>query len=317
VIASTSSSRYTEKNIWIDEKTSNSYNVQVEVPVDRMNSIGELGEIPLLQNADRPVLRDVATITPDTAYGEDDDLGALPFLSVTANLNNKDLGTASKDVQKAITSLGTIPRGLTIELIGMSQTMTETLSSLEGGLMVAIIVIFLMLSANFQSFRVSAIVLATVPAVILGSLSLLLLTGSTLNLQSYMGVIMSVGVSISNAVLMITNAEHLRLEHNGDALSAAREAASIRMRPILMTAMAMVVGMLPMASGLGEAGDQTSPLGRAVVGGLAASTVAVLFILPLVFAWGQGKAGVKSVSLEANDEASKQYISSSNEHHEQ
>jgi multidrug efflux pump subunit AcrB len=170
VIASTSSSRYTEKNIWIDEKTSNSYNVQVEVPVDRMNSIGELGEIPLLQNADRPVLRDVATITPDTAYGEDDDLGALPFLSVTANLNNKDLGTASKDVQKAITSLGTIPRGLTIELIGMSQTMTETLSSLEGGLMVAIIVIFLMLSANFQSFRVSAIVLATVPAVILGSL---------------------------------------------------------------------------------------------------------------------------------------------------
>jgi multidrug efflux pump subunit AcrB len=282
-----------------------------------MNSIGELGEIPLLKNADRPVLRDVATITPDTAYGENDNLGALPVLSVTANLNNKDLGTASKDVQQAIASLGAIPRGLTIELIGMSQTMTDTLSSLKSGLMVAIVVIFLMLSANFQSFRVSAIVLATVPAVILGSLLLLFLTGSTLNLQSYMGIIMSVGVSISNAVLMITNAEHLRNEHNGDALSAAREAASIRMRPILMTAMAMVVGMLPMASGLGEAGDQTSPLGRAVVGGLVASTFAVLFILPLVFAWGQGKAGVKSVSLEANDEASKQYLSTLNEHNEQ
>jgi multidrug efflux pump subunit AcrB len=173
-----------------------------------------------------------------------------------------------------------------------------------------------MLAANFQSFRVSGIVLATVPAVLLGSLTLLLLTGSTLNLQSYMGIIMSVGVSISNAVLMITNAEHLRLEHNGDALSAAREAASIRMRPILMTAMAMVVGMLPMASGLGEAGDQTSPLGRAVVGGLVASTFAVLFMLPLVFAWGQGKAGVRSVSLEANDEASKLYLSSLNEHNE-
>ena len=317
VIASTSSSRYTEKNIWIDEKTSNSYNVQVEVPVGQMNSIGELGEIPLLKNADRPILRDVATITPDTAYGENDDLGALPVLSVTANLNNKDLGNASKDVQHAIASLGAIPRGLTIELIGMSQTMTDTLSSLESGLMVAIVVIFLMLSANFQSFRVSAIVLATVPAVILGSLSLLLLTGSTLNLQSYMGIIMSVGVSISNAVLMITNAEHLRNENNGDALSAAREAASVRMRPILMTAMAMVVGMLPMASGLGEAGDQTSPLGRAVIGGLVASTFAVLFFLPLVFAWGQGKAGVRSVSLEANDEESKQYISALNEHHEQ
>jgi len=316
VVTSTSSSRYTEKNIWIDEKTSNSYNVQVEVPVEQMNSIGELGEIPLKKNAVRPVLRDVAAITPDTAYGEDDDLGVLPVLSVTANLNNKDLGTAAKDVQLAIASVGTIPRGLTIELIGLSQTMTDTLSSLKSGLGVAIVVIFLMLAANFQSFRVSAIVLATVPAVILGSLLLLFLTGSTLNLQSYMGIIMSVGVSVSNAVLMITNAEHLRLEHHGDALSGAKEAASIRMRPILMTAMAMVAGMLPMASGLGEAGDQTSPLGRAVVGGLAASTIAVLFILPLVFAWGQGKAGVKSVSLEADDEESKQYLSALNEHHE-
>jgi multidrug efflux pump subunit AcrB len=317
IVASTSSSRYTEKNIWIDERTSNSYNVQVEVPENQMNSIGEIGEIPLLSNADRPVLRDVAKITPETAYGENDNLGAMPVLSVTANLNNKDLGAASRDVQQAIASLGEIPRGLTVELIGMSQTMTDTLSSLKSGLMVAIVVIFLMLAANFQSFRVSAIVLATVPAVILGSLTLLLVTGSTLNLQSYMGIIMSVGVSISNAVLMITNAEHLRLQHNGDAFFAARQAASVRLRPILMTALAMVAGMLPMASGLGEAGDQTSPLGRAVVGGLIASTVAVLFILPLVFAWGQGKAGVKSVSLEANDEVSKQYYESQNEHNEQ
>src|SRR3982074_3193187 len=111
---------------------------------------------------------------------------------------------------------------------------------------------------------------------------------------------------------MITNAENLRKEHNGDALSSAREAASIRLRPILMTAMAMVVGMLPMASGLGEAGDQTSPLGRAVVGGLVASTFAVLFILPLVFAWGQGKATTESVSLEPGEEETKLYLSSLN-----
>ena len=317
LVASTSSSRYTEKNIWVDEKSGNSYNVQVEVPENEMKSIGDIGEIPLRKDADRPVLSDVASIREDTAYGENDNLGALPVLSVTANLDNKDLGTASKDVQKAIASLGEIPRGLTIEQIGMGLTLTDTLSSLQSGLFVAIIVIFLMLAANFQSFRVSAVVLAAVPAVILGSLSLLLLTGSTLNLQSYMGIIMSVGVSISNAVLMITNAEELRLKHKGDALAAAREAASVRLRPILMTALAMVVGMLPMASGLGEAGDQTSPLGRAVVGGLIASTFAVLFILPLVFAWGQGNAGVKSVSLEANDEESKQYISSLNEYHEQ
>jgi multidrug efflux pump subunit AcrB len=307
IVASTSSSRYTEKNIWIDENSNNSYNVQVQVPENKMKSMADIGEIPLLKNADRPVLGDVATITPDTTYGENDDLGAIPVLSVTANLYNKDLGAASVDVQKAIAALGPLPRGLTVEPIGMTQTLTETLDSLQSGLLVAIIVIFLMLAANFQSFKVSAVVLATVPAVILGSLVLLLATGSTLNLQSYMGIIMSVGVSISNAVLLITNAEQLRL-HNGNALKSAREAAALRLRPIMMTAMAMVVGMIPMASGLGEAGDQSAPLGRAVVGGLIASTFAALFILPLAFAWGQEKSSIKSVSLEADDEESRAYL---------
>ncbi len=309
--ASTSSSRYTDKNIWVDEKTGNSYNVQVQVPENQMNSIGSIGEIPLLKNKNRPVLSDIATIKPDTTYGENDNLGALPILSVTANLNKVDLGAASKDVQKAIDALGTIPRGLTIEQIGLSQTLTDTLASLQSGLLVAIVVIFLMLAANFQSFRVSAIILTTVPAVVVGSLVMLLLTGSTLNLQSYMGIIMSVGVSISNAVLLITNAEQLRLS-NHNALLSAREAAALRLRPILMTALAMVAGMLPMASGIGEAGDQSSPLGRAVVGGLIASTFAALFILPLVFAWGQEKASVKSVSLEANDPESLEYLHSIN-----
>ena len=306
LIASTSSSRYTEKNIWVDEKIGNSYNVQVEVPENKMKDIADIGEIPLLKNATRPVLSDVASIMPDTTYGENDNLGALPVLSVTANLHNKDLGAATRDVKDAIASLGALPRGLSVEMIGLGQTLTDTLDSLQGGLFVAIVVIFLMLAANFQSFRVSAIVLTTVPAVLLGALLLLIITGSTLNLQSYMGIIMSVGVSISNAVLLITNAEQLR-RHNANALLSAREAAALRLRPILMTALAMVVGMIPMASGLGEAGDQSAPLGRAVVGGLIASTFAALFILPLAFAWGQDKTGTASVSLEPDDEASLQY----------
>jgi multidrug efflux pump subunit AcrB len=166
-----------------------------------------------------------------------------------------------------------------------------------------------MLAANFQSFKVSLVVLATVPAVVLGSLGLVMLTGSTLNLQSYMGMIMSVGVSISNSVLLITNAEHLRM-HNGDALRSAREAASLRLRPILMTSVAMVVGMIPMAAGIGEGGDQASPLGRAVIGGLAASTFAALLILPLVFRWVMGRTSTQSVSLDPEDKESKHYIPS-------
>ena len=312
LIPSTSSSRYTDKNIWIDQTQNLSYNVQVEVPENKMTDVQAIAEIPMLTNADRPVLNDVATISNDTANGEADDLGAMPDLTVTANVHKTDLGTATKDVKKAITALGTLPRGLSVETIGMSQTLTDTLDSLQSGLAVAIIVIFLMLAANFQSFKVSLVVLATVPAVLLGSLLLLWLTGSTLNLQSYMGIIMSVGVSISNSVLLITNAEHLR-KYNGDALKSAREAAALRLRPILMTSLAMVVGMMPMASGLGEAGGQTSPLGRAVIGGLIASTFAALLILPLVFAWAQEKATTQSVSLDPEDKESKNYVPTQNE----
>ncbi|MDV6169731.1 efflux RND transporter permease subunit [Flavobacterium sp. DG1-102-2] len=307
LVAATSSSRYTDKNTWIDEKAGLSYNVQVQVPLDKMMTRNDIAEIPLLKNSTRPVLGDVATITLSETHGENDNLGAMPYISVTANIDHTDLGSATKDVQHIIAGLGELPRGLFIEPIGLSKVLVETMKSLEVGLLVAIVVIFLMLSANFQSFKVSLVVLTTVPAVVLGALLMLLATGSTLNLQSYMGIIMSVGVSIANAVLLVTNAEQLR-KVNGNALESAREAASLRLRPIIMTSVAMIAGMLPMAIGHGEAGEQTSPLGRAVIGGLLFSTFAVLIILPLIFAWAQGKATTQSVSLDPEDEESKFYV---------
>ena len=307
LIASTSSSRYTEKNQWIDEKANLAYSVQVQVPENQMTSVENIGEIPILRNVSRPVLSDVATITPDTTYGENDNLGSVPILSVTANLHEVDLGTATAAVNQAIHNLGDLPRGVTMETIGLSTVLTETLDSLQSGLLVAIIVIFLMLSANFQSFKVSFVILTTIPAVVLGALIMLKLTGSTLNLQSYMGIIMSVGVSIANAVLLITNAEHLR-RISGDAIGAAKEAASLRIRPIIMTTLAMVVGMIPMAAGFGEGGDQASPLARAVIGGLIASTFATLIVLPLIFSWVQKKTSIVSVSLDPEDKESRFYV---------
>ena len=307
LIASTSSSRYTEKNVWLDEKAGLSYSVQIQVPENKMTHVSDIGQIPLLRNTTRPILSDVATIESDTVYGEVDNLGAMPVLSVTANLTGKDLGAATVDVDKALASLGELPRGLTVETIGLSKVLTETLDSLQSGLLVAIVVIFLMLAANFQSFKVSLVVLVTVPAVILGALLLLLITGSTLNLQSYMGIIMSVGVSIANAVLLVTNAEQLRLQ-TGNALEAAKEAVALRVRPILMTSIAMIAGMIPMAIGHGEGGDQVAPLARAVIGGLFASTFAALIILPMAFAWMQGKTTTDSVSLDPEDKDSKFYI---------
>jgi multidrug efflux pump subunit AcrB len=311
LVASTSSSRYTEKNTWVDERAGLSYNVQVQVPLNQMKSKTDIGEIPVLKNSLRPVLSDVAKITPGFVSGENDNLGAMPYITVTANIHQTDLGTATKDVNATINSLGELPRGLFITPIGLSKVLEETLSSLQVGLLVAIFVIFLMLAANFQSFKVSLVILTTVPAVVLGALIMLTLTGSTLNLQSYMGIIMSVGVSIANAVLLVTNAEQLR-KRNGNALESAREAAGLRLRPIIMTSMAMIAGMLPMAIGHGEGGDQVSPLGRAVIGGLLFSTFAVLLLLPQIFAWAQEKTTTQSVSLDPEDEESIHYISSLN-----
>ena len=314
LVAATSSSRFTDKQVWQDHTTNLSYFVQVQVPENQMTSIHDIGETPVVPNQPRPQLSDLASLKLDTVYGEADDFGAVPQLFVTANLNRKDLGHATDDVQKAVASLGKLPRGLVVDIRGLSNVLTDTLSSLQTGLIVAIIVIFLMLAANFQSFKVSLVALCTVPAVLLGSLGLLMLTGSTLNLQSYMGMIMSVGVSISNSVLLVTNAEELRLLH-GDSIKAAREAAGTRLRPILMTSVAMVVGMIPMASGLGEAGDQAAPLGRAVIGGLIASTFAALFVLPTIFAAVQKKTTIDSVSLDPSDKGSKHYIPSLYAHH--
>lgn len=296
VTAGTTSSRFTLKNLWLDVNNSYTYQVQAQIPEYDMNSIETLKEIPLVKGQSSPTLADVADFSISSAPGEYDRVGPRRYITVSANIYKKDLGTATTDVQKAIKSIGAPPKGLIASIEGMSNLLTDTLSSLQNGLMFAILVIFLLLAANYQSFKLGLTVLATVPAVILGSITALLITGSTLNLQSYMGMIMSTGVSVANAILIVTNGEKLRVEYH-DSVKAAITAASIRLRPILMTSLAMIAGMIPMASGLGEAGEQSAPLGRAVIGGLFASTLAALFILPLVFAWVQRKTTYEEPSL--------------------
>lgn len=301
ITEATSSSRFTNKNLWLDESNAYTYQTQVQVPEYMMNSVEQMQGIPLVKGQPRPVLSDVAVLTTDSLPGEYDRSGPRRFVTVSANIYGKDLGTATAAVQKALASLGTPPSGLVAEVKGMSALLTETLGSLQSGLLAAIVVILLLLAANYQSFRVSLAVLSTVPAVLLGAMLMLLATGATLNLQSYMGLIMSTGVSVANAILIVTNAEALRLSYR-DTFKAAAVAASVRLRPILMTSLAMIAGMIPMASGLGESGDQSAPLGRAVIGGLIASTAASLLIVPLVYGWLQQKASLVSPSLLPEDE---------------
>ena len=315
LVATTASSRYTNKNMWVGGMMGIAYDVQVQMPQNSINSKDDLANIPLSKNSDRPVLGDVATITPTKVLGESYNLGTMGYTTVTANVHQTDLGQAQKDIEIAIASLGELPKGVNIQVAGMTPVLDDTMKNLANGLLIAIVVVFLMLAANFQSFRVSFVILTTVPFVIMGSLILLKITGSTLNLESYMGIIMAVGVSIANAVLLISNAESLRLK-SGNATQAALDAANLRIRPIIMTTLAMTAGMMPIAIGFGEGGDQVSPLGRAVIGGLIASTFAVLILLPFVFAWIQNKTTTQSPSLDPEDKNSTLYINQNNQTNE-
>ena len=309
LVAATSSTRFTDKNLWLDYKKGLAYQVQVQIPEADMSSIEAITNIPLRSNELHPILADVATISEETGPGQYDRSGPNRLVTITANLHKTDLGTAGKKVEEAILAAGKPPRGVVIEFKGQSKLLEETINSLQSGLIVAIVIIFLLLTANFQSFKLSLLILSSIPAVIAGSLLMLLACGATLNLQSYMGLIMSVGVSVANAILMITNAESLRLEFR-DAKKASIHAAQNRIRPILMTTIAMIAGMIPMAAGLGEGGDQISPLGQAVIGGLLASTFASLFILPGIFVLLQSKASYSSVSLDPEDPESNYYETS-------
>jgi multidrug efflux pump subunit AcrB len=186
--------------------------------------------------------------------------------------------------------------------------MREMQTGLGFGLGLAVVVVFLVLTANFQSLRLAFITVSTVPAVIAGVVLMLFATGTTLNIQSFIGSIMAIGVAMANAILLVTFAEHRRRE-GLDARESAVVGAGSRLRAILMTSCAMLAGMLPMALALGEAGQQNAPLGRAVIGGLVAATLATLFVLPSMFAWIQSRASTLSPSLDPDDPQSSHYES--------
>jgi multidrug efflux pump subunit AcrB len=200
-------------------------------------------------------------------------------------------------VNQAIAELGDPPLGVSVVMRGQVLPMQEMMEGLRGGLALAVIAIFLLLMANFQSLRLAFIIVATLPAVVAGTVLALWLTGTTLNIQSFMGAIMSLGVAVANAILLVTFAERSRTAA-ADATEAAREGARSRLRPILMTSTAMISGMMPMAL----SGGQAAPLGRAVVGGLAAATLATLFILPSLFAIVQANAPRRLASLDPSDD---------------
>jgi multidrug efflux pump subunit AcrB len=304
VVAGTSSSRYTSANYWADPKSGIGYQVQVEIPELKMNSLEEVKNLPIARRTDQQIdLRNVASVTDSTALGEYDRYNMQRMLTLSANISGEDLGHAAARVQQAIKDAGKPPDRVQVTVRGQVQPMAEMFGGLSIGLLMAIAVILLLLTANFQSFRLSLSVVLTIPAVIAGVAVVLWLTRTTLNIQSFMGVIMAIGVAVANAILLVTFAERSRVE-GLEPWEAAIEGARSRLRPILMTSFAMIAGMIPMALGLSEGGEQTAPLGRAVIGGLIGATCATLIVLPAIFATLQSRHARISASLDPDDPSS-------------
>jgi multidrug efflux pump subunit AcrB len=315
LVSATSSSRFVLPNFWADPKTGIGYQVQVEIPPYQMNSTEEIGLVPIqgknshAATRGQLLVRDVARVHPDKVVGEYDRYNMQRLVSMTANIEGEDLGRVAGHIAQALKAAGEPPRGVTPEVRGQVVPMQMMFGRLAGGkwsegltlgLAMSVIVIFLLLTAYFQSLRLALISVSAVPAVIAGVAVMLLATGTTLNIQSFMGAIMAIGVATANAILLVTFAEQSR-QAGATSVAAAVEGAQSRLRAILMTACAMLAGMVPLALGIGEGGEQVAPLGRAVIGGLAAATLATLIVLPSVFAIVQGRTSTVSVSLDPDD----------------
>jgi len=301
VVSATASSRFVSPNYWRDPRSGVSYQVQVEVPQAKMTSVKDIETIPVASTtAAAPLLSNVASVRVGNVPGELDRQNGLWMIGLSANLAKSALGRAASDIDRAITRAGNPPRGVSVQVRGQVTAMRQIFGNLSIGLVLAILVILLLLAANFESIRLSLIVLSTIPAVLMGVVLMLLITATSLNLESFMGAIMAIGVAVANAILLVTFAEKNR-KAGAEAHAAARNAAGERLRPVLMTSLAMITGMIPMALAIGRGSEETAPLGRAVIGGLIAATAATLLILPTVFGLVQQRASLASPSLDPDD----------------
>jgi multidrug efflux pump subunit AcrB len=304
----TGSSRFTAPNYWRDPRTGNAFQIQVQLPSNRMQGLGALSTLPLMRDGQtQPQLDQVAKLEYGTMPEMIERLSGQRIVSVTANLHGVPLGEAQKRIAAVLKNLPAAPKGSAVAVRGQIPALEETISGLRIGLLLAIAAIFLLLMANFQSLRLPLAILSTIPGVLCGVVLMLLFTGTTLNIQSFMGAIMAVGISVANSILLVSFAEQAR-HQNEDVETATRTGATSRIRAILMTATAMICGMIPMAIGFGEGSAQSAPLGRAVIGGLIFSTLTTLTVLPAIYALLQRKASTTSNSLNPEDPSSRYYV---------
>jgi len=286
VLISLSSNTQVTPNYWVDPASGIQYFLGVQTPQTKLDSIDSVLKTPLATEStakEAELLGNVATIARDTGYGVINHLNIQPVFDIFANVQSRDLGGVSQDIQKIVDSYQSkMKPGNQIIVRGLVESMDSAFYKLAIGFVGAIVFVYFLMVINFQSWTEPMIIIGALPGALAGIVWLLFLTTTTFNVPSMMGAIMSIGVATANSILVITFANE-KLEEGMSAREAAMEAGRTRLRPVIMTAFAMIIGMVPMSLGLGEGGEQNAPLGRAVIGGLSFATLFTLFFVPVVF----------------------------------
>jgi multidrug efflux pump subunit AcrB len=287
MLISLSSSGQVAPNFWLNPVNGVSYSVAVQTPQYRIDSFDELARTPIAAPSARApqLLSNLATFERSTSMAVVNHYNVQPVFDVFANVEGMDLGSVARDVRKILAeSARKLPRGVFLDVRGQMETMESSFTGLGFGLIFAVILVYLLMVVNFQSWLDPFIIMMALPGALSGILWMLFVTQTTLNVPSLMGAIMTIGVATANSILLVTFANDQRAR-NYSAYDAALSAGITRMRPVLMTALAMIVGMLPMSLGLGEGGEQNAPLARSVVGGLLLATISTLFFVPVVYSY--------------------------------
>ena len=286
LLVSVSNSFQVSPSFFLNDKSHIVYNLAAAAPQYRIQTLDNLLDLPITSanGAPNQLLVNLATFDRNTGPAIVTTYNIRPVVDIFCSVQGRDLGGTSKDIQKIVDEARKkLPRGSEIVIRGQVQTMWSSFVGLGFGLIGAVVLVYLLIVVNFQSWTDPFIILTGLPGALAGISWMLFLTGTTLSVPALMGAIMCVGVATANSILVVTFARE-QLEEHGDAFAAALEAGRTRLRPVLMTALAMIIGMVPMSLGLGEGGEQNAPLGRAVIGGLLVSTVATLFFVPVIFA---------------------------------
>ncbi len=302
VLVSLSSSSLVAPNFYLNPSNNVNYTVAVQIPLKNIESIDSLQAIAVTPPSAGTLLQPSAALSPtDVPQIPTQTLANLAAIhhqvtpasishytvqrvvNIDATLEGRDLGSVARGILRKIAELGKLPPGTRITLRGQYEVMNQSFRSLGLGLILAILLVYFLMVVLFQSWLDPFIIMMAVPGALAGILWMLALTGTTINVESLMGSIMAIGIATSNSILLVSFANDIRVEKDVSPMEAALEAAKTRLRPVLMTALAMILGMLPMALALGEAGEQNAPLGRAVIGGLLAATVVTLFIVPTIY----------------------------------